>query len=120
MGKEFWVINVSNKNVSLSDLNLTIPAHKYFNLLDKKRFLYTEEFLIRSAEKGSLYKKRDKILKCEGKPEFTINKKLELYNLPVERPIRTAVRTEVKKYDELIYTDEQYADDVSELFKEED
>lgn len=57
----FWVTNTCNRNVSLTDLNLTIPAYRSVNLLDKKHYSYTLEQLQKSQEKGSLFLKRDRV-----------------------------------------------------------
>lgn len=65
----FWVINISNMNVSLADLNLTIKAFTSVNLLDKKHYKYTLEQLTKSVESGSIFKKRDKIRKRQVAPE---------------------------------------------------
>src|ERR1700757_2861428 len=54
----FWVTNISNRNVSLTDLNLTIPAFRSVNLLDQKHYKYTLEQLQKSQESGSLFRKK--------------------------------------------------------------
>lgn len=54
----FWVTNMCNRNVSLTDLNVTIPAFRTVNLMDKKHYSYTLEQLQKSQEKGSLFAKR--------------------------------------------------------------
>lgn len=62
MAKEdlyFWVTNMCNRNVSLADLNLTIPAYRSVNLLDKKHYSYNLEQLKKSQQKGSLFAKRN-------------------------------------------------------------
>src|SRR5574338_1468911 len=58
----FWLTNISNANVSLADLNLTIKAFSSVNLLDKKHYKYTLEQLEKSQESGSLFNKRDRIV----------------------------------------------------------
>jgi len=58
---DFWVTNVSNRNVSLSDLAINIPAYRTINLMDTKHYKYTLEQLQKSAESGSIFAKRDKI-----------------------------------------------------------
>jgi hypothetical protein len=50
----FWVTNVSNRNVSLTDLNLTIKAFSSVNLMDNKHYDYTREQLEKSASSGSI------------------------------------------------------------------
>lgn len=54
----FWVTNLSNRNVSLSDLNLTIRAFSSVNLMDNKHYNYTLEQLQKSSQVGSIFLKR--------------------------------------------------------------
>jgi hypothetical protein len=54
----FWITNLTNRNVSLADLNLTIKAFSTVNLLDSKHYSYTREQLEKSKESGSLFIKR--------------------------------------------------------------
>lgn len=65
----FWVTNISKMNVSLADLNLTIKAFSSVNLLDSKHYYFTFEQLKKSAESGSIFKKRDKIIVRKLAPE---------------------------------------------------
>lgn len=70
-------MNISNRDVSLSDLNLTIRAKRTINLLDSKHYSFTFEQLQKSLESGSLFKKRH-ILKF-------LNKKIEIPKLLSEK-----------------------------------
>ncbi len=66
----FWVSNISNRNVTLSDLALNVPAFRTVNLLDKKHYKYTLEQLEKSRDSGSIYAKRDKIRVRQVAPEI--------------------------------------------------
>jgi len=55
--REFLVMNISNRDVSLSDLNLTIRAKRTVNLLDNRHYNFTLEQLQLSLKSGSLFKK---------------------------------------------------------------
>lgn len=57
--KQFWVFNISNSDVSLGDLNITIRSKTSVNLLKNSQITY--EQALKSAESGSLFKKRNKI-----------------------------------------------------------
>lgn len=59
----FWVTNVSNRNVTLTDLALNIKAFTTVNLLDSKHYSYTKEQLEKSLASGSLFLKRRMIRK---------------------------------------------------------
>lgn len=111
--KEFWVINTSKMNVSLADLALTIPAGRAYNLLDSKHFRYTEEQLERSLTQGSLFNKRDKVKLGKGRLASKERTKLELSTIPINRPKRSAIVVEDVQYEELVTSDEKFADDFS-------
>ena len=61
MKQNFWITNISNRNVSLSDLNLTIKAYSSINLMDSKHYNYSIEQINKSVLNGSIYNKRNKI-----------------------------------------------------------
>jgi leucyl-tRNA synthetase len=64
----FWVTNFSNRNVTLSDLNISIPAGASVNLLDPYHYKFTEEQLNKSNENGSIYHKKHLIRKRNVPP----------------------------------------------------
>lgn len=112
---EFWVTNISKLNVSLGDLRFSIPAGKSFNLLDSKHFHYTLEQLQKSAESGSLFKKRDKIILRKNSPLNDHNViKLEVSSVPFPHRKRTTIKVEHKVYEELQLSDEKFAEEFSD------
>lgn len=66
----FWITNLSNRNVSLTDLNLTVKAYTSVNLLDKKHYQYTLEQLESSKTSGSIFKKRKMIVVRQVAPKI--------------------------------------------------
>ena len=109
---EFWVRNISNKNVSLYDLGITIRKGVSCNLLDTRRYNLTPEQVNESYKAGSLFLKRDKIKQVFGLPEIiTIDKIVS--DQPMQRRKVSAVKVEEVKYDELNISDEQFADEFS-------
>lgn len=58
--RSFWIVNISKKDVSLGDLNLTIKSRQNIDLLGGN-YRLTEDQIIKSAINGSIYNKRDKI-----------------------------------------------------------
>jgi hypothetical protein len=112
----FWLTNISDRNVSLSDLNLTINAFTSVNLLDKKHYKYTLEQLEKSVKEGSVFKKRNKIVKRNLAPEQT-----KKYNISINKeeviPSRERSLFTIKEtnYDELNVSDEQFAKDNIEI-----
>lgn len=117
---EFWISNVSKKNVSLRDLRLSIPAMSHMNLLDKRHFNYSLDELNKSATSGSLFLKRNKIKVRKVAPEIAVKPGLYKTTEPMylaEHPELSQVVIENKIYPELQVSDEKF---VEELTKEEE
>lgn len=111
MKQVFWITNISNRNVSLTDLNLTVKAFSSVNLLDKKHYDYSPEQLHASASSGSLAKKRDKLVVRQLAP--TIIKKSTAVNRESMIPTRERSLYNIKEehYEELAVSDEDFAKD---------
>ena len=113
--KEYWITNISKMNVSLLDLNLTIKSLSSINLLDKKHYSYTLDQLELSRTKGSMYKKRNKIVVRNISPEYI------KINIPISReasiPSRDKSIYEIKNetYEELTISDEQFAEENADM-----
>lgn len=113
--KTFWVTNISKMNVSLADLDLTIKAFTSVNLLDNRHYQYTLDQLVKSAETGSIFKKRDRIVVRKVAPEVL------KANLPLTRetfiPSRERSLFVIKheNYEELNVSDEQFASETADL-----
>lgn len=114
---EFWVSNISDRNVCLSDLALTIPSRKNVNLLDSKHYSYQKEQLELSAASGSLYAK-SKLLKIrQVAPEQLILPGPTLSKMPrfiAQNTARTGIIVEETVYPELSVNDEKFADEMTE------
>jgi hypothetical protein len=117
--KTFWVTNMSNRNVSLTDLALTIKAFSSVNLLDEKHYYYTPEQLEKSALNGSLWEKK-RMLKVRKSPppdtkEAGISISKETF-IPGRERSTLNIKEEV--YEELrVETEERHAEE--EKFAEE-
>lgn len=115
--KEFWIKNTTGMRVALSDLRLYVPPFAMLNLLSKN-FHYTEKELEKSLESGSLYAKRDKIVKretevpkvellaiqSETEERVTKKKKVEISKKPLpakEKAGYSLVETKEEVYQEL-------------------
>lgn len=121
MSKDFWIVNISKMNVSLSDLRLTVPAGRVLNLLDSRHFCYTLEQLEQSAKSGSLFKKSDKIRR-RGAPE----KKPPLRTIEIAndyRPTRKRTLVQVEEFsfedlpglhDEQNVSDQKFAEEFAD------
>lgn len=117
--KAFWITNISNRNVSLTDLNLTIPAFQSINLLKKGHYYYTLEQIENSVKIGSIFHKRDKIVVRQVKPEQII---LNLpYNEETFIPDRARSLFQIKqeKYAELDLSDEVFAEENADIAEQD-
>ena len=104
----FWITNISNRNVSLSDLNITIKAKSSVNLLDSKHYSYKVEQLEKSLQSGSLYKKRDKLFKRVVPPiKFKTLIQMDTEAVNPSKP-RSIFEIKEERIPELEFTDEQY------------
>lgn len=105
----FWLTNISNRNVSLADLNLTVKAFSSVNLLDKKHYQYSLEQLQKSAEDGSIFNKRNKLVVRKLAPEIF------KANIPIARETfltsreRSTLAIKEEHYEELEVSDEEFA-----------
>ena len=113
----FWISNISKMNVCLRDLNLTVKAQSHANLLDNKHYSYTLEQLQKSAESGSLFRKRDKIKVRTVPPEFVQDRvkmvRESLYK--TENPLFSQVVIKEVHIEELIESEDEQANDIANL-----
>jgi hypothetical protein len=115
--EEFWATNVSQLNVSLRDLGITIPSKKSVNLLNSKHYSFNKEQLELSATLGSLFAKRDKILVRQTAPEASISTGIQVSKVPrfiAQNMARTKIIVEEVKYAELQISEEEFANDMTE------
>lgn len=111
----FWVTNVSNMNVSLADLNVTVKAMSSVNLLDKKHFSCSKEQLLKSFASGSLFKKRNKIFVRQVVPEIENTNLLFNRNESFPSRDRSILSIKEENYEELNLSDAEYANQNAEL-----
>lgn len=112
--KSYWISNISNRNVSLADLNLTIKAYSSINLMSS-HYYYTEEQLNNSTLFGSIYNKRDKIFVRKVAPIIEKNKIHCLNDTTIPSRQRSTYKIEYQEYEELNMTDEQFADENTDM-----
>ena len=111
----FWLTNISNRNVSLSDLNLTVRAFSSVNLMDNRHYSYTQEELDKSVKSGSLFKKRN-LLKVRAVAPEIIKMNVSILNealIPSRERSLLSIKEEY--YEELSVSDEEFANQNSDL-----
>jgi hypothetical protein len=105
----FWVTNISNRNVTLSDLALNIPAFRTVNLMDTRHYQYTPEQLHKSATSGSLFYKRNMIVVRKIAPEVHKDKKAINHQSAIPSRERSILEIKEEKYEELQVSNEDFA-----------
>lgn len=120
----FWLTNVSNRNVSLTDLNLTVRAYSSINLLDKKHYKYTLDQLQKSVESGSVFKKRNKLVVRKIAPEILKANVPLLRETFIPSRERSVFTIKEESYEELMVenenqkiSDEQFARDNADIIE---
>lgn len=115
----FWVTNISKRDVSLADLNLTIRAFTSVNLLDNKHFFYSKEQLDKSSKSGSIFKKSDKIIVRKVAPEIQKPHNITTAQSFFVSKKRSGVEVIPVKYEELDIPDTVFADENSDIVEAE-
>ena len=117
--QSFWITNISNMNVSLRDLNLTVKAYSSINLLDDRHYSYTLEELKLSEEKGSIHSKRNKIFVRKNPPPIDTDKAYVYSAIDSVIPgrERSVLKVQEEYYEELAFSDDKKLD--AEKYAEE-
>tara|TARA_B110000503_G_scaffold137320_2_gene221330 strand:+ start:244 stop:633 length:390 start_codon:yes stop_codon:yes gene_type:complete len=115
----FWVTNISNMNVSLSDLNLTIKPFSSVNLLDSKHYSYTKEQLDKSVKDGSIFKKRNKIFVRKVAPIVEVKTILSIKDTYIQSRERSVYSIKQETYEELEMTDDEFIKENIDLIDSE-
>lgn len=110
--KEFWITNTSKLNVNLVDLKLVIKPYTSINLLDSKHYCYSLDEILKSYENGSLFKKRDKVVKRKIPPHITNNNEITMKkDAYIPSKERSIIKIDEEYYEELDLSDEKYAEE---------
>lgn len=117
---KFYIINLTNRDLKIQDLNYTLKAHASVNLLGLKGVSYTIQQLEASAANGSLFKKKDSV-KITSSINTTKAKLKEAYGLPWPNRKRVGGQAvdpaefeEIPLFDESPFiSDEKFADEFS-------
>lgn len=113
---EFWVSNISDRNVTLRDLALSVKARSHVNLLDSRHYSYTLEQLQTSAESGSLYAKQRLLKVREVPPPEPVKIGLNKSKLPLfmaDNPLFSRLVIEEPQYEELEVDETEFIDELT-------
>ena len=102
----------------LSDLRVKIPARRGLNLLSK-HYSFTYEQLKKSMLNGSIHAKSAYIKVGKGPPQKVDPPQRMISKYPIVRKPRSAVKIEEPKFDEFVFSDEQFAEQMSQEFDDE-
>lgn len=112
--KAFWITNISDRDISLSDLGVTIRAFTSINLMDSKHYPYiTTAMLNQSEQAGSLFKRRDRVVHRKIAPMEVATR------IPFNREAvipdrqRSIVEVKQEQYEELNITDDDLISNIS-------
>lgn len=113
--KDFWITNITNKDLAVEDLGIRIRAFTSINLLDSKHYHFNVEQLEKSQNNGSLFKKKEMICVRQIAPET--NKVHNIKKNDFYRPSikRSGIEHKPVVYDELIIPDDVYAEENSDI-----
>jgi hypothetical protein len=112
MNKSFWITNISNKNIVLGDLNITIQAGMSINLL---KYNFSLEQLNKSYHSGSLFRKRDKLILGKQPPQKCKHAILINYNAVIPSRERSIEQIKQQVYEELNISDEDFAKENADI-----
>lgn len=112
----FWITNISNKDVTLHDLGVTIRARTSINLLNSRHYSLSLAQLQESLEKGSLFSRRNMVIKKKNPPTIdSLSFKMAVdHNAIIPNRTRSIYEIKQENYEELIVSDEQFADENAE------
>lgn len=114
---EFWISNISNRNVTLRDLAMSVKARSHVNLLDERHYSFTLDQLEKSAENGSLYNKRHLLKVRKSEPPKPIKKETYLSKLPIfisKNPLFSQLVLEEPKFEELDISETDFIDELTD------
>lgn len=124
--KDFWIVNISNRLISLGDLGILLQPYQSVNLLDKRHYFYTENQIRTSLNSGSLYKRSDKIKVRKIPPDLTNYKGPGKIGIDTKNEFPSKIWSiiEHKEFnydeDEPQISDDDYAAENADLAEEDD
>lgn len=113
--KDFWITNITNKDLAVEDLGIRIRAMTSINLLDLKHYKFSIEQLENSQNSGSLFKKRALISVRQVAPEGNRPQNMEKMDFYRPSQKRSGVIHKPVVYDELIIPDDVYAEENADI-----
>ena len=116
---EFWICNISDRNVSLRDLGISVPARKGVNLLSN-HYQFSYDQVKKSMISGSIFAKKNIIKVSKGPPQESEEPDRTICKYPmIARRKMSATKVEEPTFDEFNFSDEQFADDMTRDFDED-
>jgi hypothetical protein len=107
--KTFWITNISDRNVTLGDLNVSIKSFTSADLLDNKHYPHlTLEMLEKSETNGSLFRKSNMVVHRKVPPTLPKKTQILMTNDAIPSREHSILQIKQENYEELNITDEQY------------
>lgn len=111
----FWITNITKRAIHLEDIGVVIHPMRSLNLLDKKHYHLTREQLEKSAECGSLLKKKKSVVVRKVPPGVAPKTQIPLKEdaiFPTKQ--RSSIELDNIKYEELETSDDTFAEENAE------
>jgi hypothetical protein len=112
--RSFWITNITNRNVTLADLYISVPAMTSINLLDSKHYSFTLDQIHKSVTKGSIFKKRAMIVVRRVSPYLEKSSNVSMQAAAMPNRSKSSYQMKEDKFDELAISDEEFADQTSD------
>lgn len=117
---DFYIINISDRDIHFSDIGVTVKSMTNFNLMGKKSFL-TKEQILNSCLKGSIFKRlQSNLIYISLNAPKIEKRKLEIATTYLNKKIKTGVIVEDKKNKDLenLYAYEDQKQQDEQIIKE--
>jgi hypothetical protein len=113
--EDFWITNITRKEVHLVDIGVRIKPMRSLNLLDKRHYSITKEQLDKSATSGYLFtRKNDVVIRKVPPLSEQTHTPLIDRDAVFQTRQRSSVELENIKYEELDVSDDEYAEENSD------
>jgi hypothetical protein len=100
--RAFWITNISDRNITLGDLNISVPARASVNLLDNRHYSFSEIQLKNSAMNGSIFKKSDKIVVRKVPPVVQLSQRpMDIAHQGLPSRTKSVYEIKTEEYEEL-------------------
>ena len=110
----FWISNITDKSIVLSDINVRLNPRQSINLLYNPHYDLTLNQLLASEASGSLFQRNKEVVHRKFAPIYEPMMK-QVSSEPIPCRKRSTLILEEIKYDELDISDDKFAEEAADL-----